>query len=193
MVIFFFFFFFFAEFYRVIWTINALLTVRSEMLQFSGNNQKKKMFGVPPNTFPIGYVHTDNLPLGNIALQYMSFKTIAGRSDGVLRWFPALYEDQEKKLSNSPKLSCGFNSLGPEKLVRYIRYFVISDLFVSTVSTVFCFDRTRSCSSSMRWVQGAVSSNPRGLTSTTPSLNWSGYVPSRLPFLRSSCIIHSAA
>ena len=33
------FFFFYAEFYRVVWTINALLTVRSEMLPFSGNNQ----------------------------------------------------------------------------------------------------------------------------------------------------------
>ena len=27
-----------AEFYRVVWTINALLTVCSEMLPFSGNN-----------------------------------------------------------------------------------------------------------------------------------------------------------
>ena len=39
----------------------------------------------------------------------MSFKTIAGRSDGVLRWFPTLSEDQEKNCQNSPKLSCGFN------------------------------------------------------------------------------------
>ena len=29
------------------------------------------MFGVPPNTYAIGYVHNDNLPLGNIALQYV--------------------------------------------------------------------------------------------------------------------------
>ena len=49
--------------------INALLTVRSEMLPFSGNNQNINMFGVPPNTLPIGYEHNDNLPLGNIALQ----------------------------------------------------------------------------------------------------------------------------
>ena len=41
----------------------------------------------------------------------MSFKTIAGRSDDVFWWFPALSEDQENKLSNSPKLSCGFNRL----------------------------------------------------------------------------------
>ena len=39
-----------AEFYRVVWTINALLTVRSEMLPFSENIQNIKMFGVPPNT-----------------------------------------------------------------------------------------------------------------------------------------------
>ena len=55
-----------AELYRVVWTINALLTVRSEMLQFLGNNQNIKMFGVP-----IVYVHNDNLPLDNIALQYV--------------------------------------------------------------------------------------------------------------------------
>ena len=47
-------YFFNAEFYRprVVWIINALLTVRSEMLQFSGNNQNIQMFGVPPNTLP---------------------------------------------------------------------------------------------------------------------------------------------
>ena len=43
-----------AEFYRVVWAtcINALLTVRSEMFPFSGNNQNTKMFGVPPNALP---------------------------------------------------------------------------------------------------------------------------------------------
>ena len=60
--------FFNAEFYRVAWTINALLTVRSEMLPFSENNQNIKMFGGPPNT-AIGYVHNENLPQGNVALQ----------------------------------------------------------------------------------------------------------------------------
>ena len=44
------------------------------MLPFSGNNQNINMFGVPPpppppDHFAIGYVHNDNLPLGNIALQ----------------------------------------------------------------------------------------------------------------------------
>ena len=86
-----------AEFYRVVWTINALLTVLSEMLPFSGNNQNIKMFGVPPNTLPyiVGYVYNGKLTLGNIAL-IMSFKTIVGRSHGVSWWFPALSEDQEK-------------------------------------------------------------------------------------------------
>ena len=38
--------------HRVVWTINALLTIRSEMLPFAENNQNIKMFGVPPNTLP---------------------------------------------------------------------------------------------------------------------------------------------
>ena len=47
-----------AEFYRVVWTINALLIIRSELLPFSENNQNTKMFGVPPEHFAIGlYVH----------------------------------------------------------------------------------------------------------------------------------------
>ena len=45
--LFFFFFFFNAELYRVVWTINALLTV-----PFSGNNQNINFFGVPQNTLP---------------------------------------------------------------------------------------------------------------------------------------------
>ena len=60
-----------VEFYRVVWTNNALLTIRSEMLPFSENNQKYKNVRSPPEHFAIGYVHNDNLPLGNIALQYM--------------------------------------------------------------------------------------------------------------------------
>ena len=74
------------------------------------NKPKHKNVWSPPEHFATGYVHNDNLPLGNIALQYMSFKTI-GRSDGVFWWFPALSEDQEKKFLNSPKLSCGFKVL----------------------------------------------------------------------------------
>ena len=69
------FFFVNAEFYRVVivWTINALLTVRSQMLPFSENNQNITIVRTPPppQHFAIGYVHNDNLPLGNIALQYV--------------------------------------------------------------------------------------------------------------------------
>ena len=84
-----------AEFYRVVWTINALLTVRSKMLPFSENNQNIKLFGVnPPEHFAIGYVHNDNLPLGNIALQY----AIPNNCRNV-RWcflmISALSEDQD--------------------------------------------------------------------------------------------------
>ena len=53
----------------------ALLTVRFEMLPFSGRKKKKKISeSDPPEHFAIGYVNSDNLPLGN----------------------PALSEDQEK-------------------------------------------------------------------------------------------------
>ena len=43
------------------------------MHPFSENSQNIKMFGVTksPEHFAIGYVHNDNLPLGNIALQYV--------------------------------------------------------------------------------------------------------------------------
>ena len=63
--------FFNAKFYRVALTIDALLTVRSEMLPFSGNNPKHNNVRSPPEHFAIRYVHNDNLPLGNIALQYV--------------------------------------------------------------------------------------------------------------------------
>ena len=83
-----------AEFNRVVWT-NTLLTVWSEMLLFSGNNQNINMFGVPPNTLP--WVMYVMIICHWVILHYnMSFKTIAGRSDGVFWWFPALSEDQEK-------------------------------------------------------------------------------------------------
>ena len=45
-------FFVIAWIYRSVWTIIAMLTLRSQMLQFSRNNWNIKMFGVPPNTLP---------------------------------------------------------------------------------------------------------------------------------------------
>ena len=44
---------------------------RSKLLPFSGNNQKHTNVRSRLEHFAIGYVHNDNLPLGNIALQYM--------------------------------------------------------------------------------------------------------------------------
>ena len=96
------------KFYRVVWTINALLPVHSEMLPFSGNNQNIKIFGVPPNTFAIGYVHNDNFCHWTILHYNMSSKTIAGRSDGVFWWLPALSEDQEKNCQIHQNYFCGF-------------------------------------------------------------------------------------
>ena len=96
-----------AEFYRVVWTINALLIIRSEMIPFSENNQNTKMFGVPPNTLPL-VMYIMIICHWAILHYNMSFKTIAGRSDGVFWWFPALSEDQEEK---KPKLYCGFNCI----------------------------------------------------------------------------------
>ena len=48
-----------------------LLTVRSEMLPLSGNNQKITNVWSPPEHFAIGYVHNDNLPLGNISFKQL--------------------------------------------------------------------------------------------------------------------------
>ena len=42
-----------------------MLTIRSEMLSFSENNQNINNVRSPPEHFAIGYVHNDNLPLGN--------------------------------------------------------------------------------------------------------------------------------
>ena len=50
-------------------TLNALLTVRSEMFPFLGNNQNIKCSESPRTLRHIGYVDNNNLPLGNIALQ----------------------------------------------------------------------------------------------------------------------------
>ena len=66
------------------------------------------MFEVPPNTLP--YVMYIMIICHWAILHYnMIFKPIAGRCDCVFWWFHALSEDQEFFLSNSPKLSCGFN------------------------------------------------------------------------------------
>ena len=71
------------------------LTVHSEMLPFSRNNQNIIMFGVPPNTLPL--VMYKIIIYHWAILHYnMPFQTIAGRSNGIFWWFPALSEDKEK-------------------------------------------------------------------------------------------------
>ena len=73
-----------AEFYTVVWTIiNALLTIRYEMLPFSRNNQNIQNVRSPPEHFAIGYVYIMIICRWAILHYNMSFKTIVGRSAGV--------------------------------------------------------------------------------------------------------------
>ena len=78
------------------------------MLPFSGNNQNIKIFRSPPKHFAIGYVHNENLPLGNIALQY-----VIQNNCRKVRWcflmISCTFWRSRQNLLNSPKLSCGFN------------------------------------------------------------------------------------
>ena len=53
----------------------CLLIVRLEMLQFSRNDQYIKCSG-PPEHFAIANVHSDNLPLGIIALKLCHVKQL---------------------------------------------------------------------------------------------------------------------
>ena len=105
-----FYFFVNAEIYSVVWTFNALLTVRSEILPFSGNNQNIKMFGVPPNTLP--WVMYIMIICHWAILHYnMSFQTINWRK---VWWcflmISCTFWRSRKNLSNSPKLSCGMRT-----------------------------------------------------------------------------------
>ena len=74
------------------------------MLPFSENNQNIK---ISPEHFAIGFVHNDNLPLGNIALQCHSKQLqedLMVFSDDFLHFLKI----KIFFLLNSPKLSCGF-------------------------------------------------------------------------------------
>ena len=81
-----------AESYRVVWTIIAMLTIRSDMLPFSVNNQNIKIFGVLPEHC-ITICHSKQLQEGHL----MVF------SDDFLHFLKP-----RKNLLNSPKLFCGF-------------------------------------------------------------------------------------
>ena len=104
-----------AEFYRVVWTINALLIIRSEMLPISENNQNIKMFGVPPNI-----IHN------NYRKIWWCFLMI-----------PCTFWRSRKKKLNSPKLSCGFN--WTDGYILKILNFHCLSTFCSTFS-VLCLD-----------------------------------------------------
>ena len=88
---------------RVVWPINALLTVHSEVLPFSENIKNIKMFGVPPppppqNTCAIGYVHNEIMPRGNLALQVLSYAIyFAGWFDGIFWWISASFGCYSRK------------------------------------------------------------------------------------------------
>ena len=86
-----------AEIHGVVWTVNDLLIIRSEMF--------------PLKHFAIGYVHTDNLSLGNIALQYV-IKNNCRKIWWCFLMIPFISWRSRKKFLNSPKLSCGFKCKG---------------------------------------------------------------------------------
>ena len=89
-----------AEFYRVVWTINVLLTVRSKMIPFSGNNQNIKMFRVSPEHFALGLCTYYIMIICHWAILHynMSFKTIAGRSDGCFLMISCTFWRSTKKI-----------------------------------------------------------------------------------------------
>ena len=93
------------------------------MLPFSENNPNKKMFGVPPNTFAIGYVHNDNLPLGNIAITICHSKQL---------------QEDLMVFSNDSlhflKINIKFVEFTPNYLVALIQPIPISDKEVSNTA-----------------------------------------------------------
>ena len=77
------------------------------MLPYSEYNQNIKMFGVPPEHFAIGYVHNDNLPLGNIALQYV-IQNNCRKIWWCFLMISCTFWRSTTNFLNSLKLSCGF-------------------------------------------------------------------------------------
>ena len=97
-----------AEFYRVVWTINALLIVRSEMLPFSGNNQNR-IFSESPRTLCwVMYI----MIICHWAILHYSY-VIPNNCRKVWWCFLMIsctFWRSRKILLNSPKLPCGFKS-----------------------------------------------------------------------------------
>ena len=101
------------NFIGLYWTINALLTVRSEMLPFSGNNQNIKYVRSPPEHFAIGYSMYIMIICHHWAMLHynMSFQTIAVQVWRGFLMISCTFWRSRKNLSNSPKLSCGFKPM----------------------------------------------------------------------------------
>ena len=113
-----------AEFYRVVWTINALfITIRSEMQTFSENNQSIKKKKIVTGQYCIT----------------MSFKIIARRYDGVFWWFPALSRSRSRKknswihqnylvaLKSNLPLMVSFMQQGPDLIIS--SFYCIDTIF----------------------------------------------------------------
>ena len=92
----------------------------------------------------------------------MSFQIIAGRSDGVFWWFPALSEDQEKFVEFT-KLSCGFKTMSKHELKFTAHHVNVSNTFHNCSFTSFekqmqrklcwikCTDRAGSGVEALSW------------------------------------------
>ena len=125
---------FYAEFYRVVWTINALLAIHSKILPLAEKKPKHTNVQSPPEHFAIDYVHNDNLPLGNIALQYVIQNNCRKVWWCFLMIFCTFWRSIKKKL-NSPKLSCGFN------FIKLNVSLIIQCCFLQSMAICFIFER----------------------------------------------------
>ena len=94
----------FIELYELL--IALVLTSRSEMPPFSENEPQHKNVRSPPEHFAIGYVHNDNLPLGNIALQYV-IQNNCRKIWWCILMISCIFWRSRNFFLNSPKLSCG--------------------------------------------------------------------------------------
>ena len=84
----------------------------------------------PPPSPPgaIGYVHNDNLPRDNIALQYVIQNNCRKVWWCFLMIFCTFWRSRRRKKLNSPKLSCGFKFFKSDRCQFYIfkSYIIIS-------------------------------------------------------------------
>ena len=92
------------------WIINwRALCARcpSKTHEFIKRDKSSQTIPYAPKHFAIGYVRNDNLPLGNIALQYV-IQNNCRKIWWCFLMIPCILWRSRKKFLNSPKLSCGF-------------------------------------------------------------------------------------